>query len=272
MHKRAALGSGENCLVEVILLSRFLIAEDHASSRPAQCLMGSGGNHIRIRDRARMKPCGNQAGDMGHVHHQAGSHFIGSLSESLEVNGSCISGGPCNNHFRLAFSGNLFHFIIIDKAVVIHAVGYDIKIFSGHIHRASVCQMSAVIQVHAHDRISRIQYGKLYRHIGLCAGMGLYIGIVTAKQFFGAFNCQILYHIHTVASAVISLGRIPFRIFIGKYASHCGHNSLAHPVFRSNQLNMAVLSFLFVHNRLCDFRVGLLNIVQRIHPFNLLHK
>ena len=151
--------------------------------------------------------------------------------------------------------------------MIIHAVRHNVEVFSGHIYRAAVCQMSAVIQIHTHNGISRIQDGKLNRHVGLCTGVGLYIGIITAKQLLRTFNGKVLNLVHTFTSAVISFGRIAFRILVGKHASHCRHYSLAHPVLGSDQLDMAVLPFLLIHNRLRDFRICLLHFIQRIHPF-----
>ena len=35
--------------------------------------------------------------------------------------------------------------------------------------------------------------------------MGLYVGVITAKQLLCTFDCQILHYIHTLAAAVIAL-------------------------------------------------------------------
>ena len=123
-------------------------------------------------------------------------------------------------------------------------------------------QVSAMVQVHAHNRIARIADGKLDSQVRLCAGMRLYIGIITAKQLFCPFDRQILHHVHAFASAVISLSRISFRIFIGQRASHRRHDRLAHPVLRCDQLNMAVLPVLLIHDRLRNFRIRVLYFIK----------
>ena len=128
-----------------------------------------------------------------------------------------------------------------------------------------MCQMPAMIQIHTHNRVAGLTDRKLHRHIGLCAGMGLYIGIFTAKQFLRPVNCQVFYHIHTLTSAVIPLPRIAFRIFIRQGAAHGRHHCFAHPVLRGNQLNMAVLPCLFVLNGPGNFRVYIPYFIQRIH-------
>ena len=123
-------------------------------------------------------------------------------------------------------------------------------------------QMSAVIQVHAHDRITRFQYGKLHCHIRLCSGMGLYIGIITAEQLLGTLDCQIFDDIHALTSAVISLAGITFRIFIGQGTAHSRHDCLAYPVFGSDQFNMTVLTILLVDNGLCHLGINFFYFIQ----------
>ena len=116
--------------------------------------------------------------------------------------------------------------------------------------------MSAMVKIHAHDGVAGLADSKLYCHICLCTGVGLNIGIIAAEQLLCPFNRQIFHDVHTLTAAVIPLSGIAFRIFIGKNTSHGSHDRLADPVFRCNQLNVAVLSFLLIYNSLCDFRVN----------------
>ena len=95
--------------------------------------------------------------------------------------------------------------------------------------------------------------------------MRLYIDVLTAKQFLCAFSCQFLNYIHALTSTVITLSRITFCIFVGQNTSHCRHNRRAHPVFRCDQLNVAVLSVKLCSDRCCNFRIYCLYIFQCIH-------
>ena len=217
--------------------------------------------HMRIGDGARMKTCCHQTCDVRHIHHQHCTDLIGNLSEFLEINRSGICGGSCNNHLRLCFQCDLTKLIIIDKSVVIDTVGNNLEILAGNIYRTSVCQMSAVIQIHTHDGISRLTYRELYRKVCLCARVRLYIGIGTSEQFHGSVPCQILNHVHTIASAVVSLARIPFGIFVCERTSHRRHHCLAHPVLGSDQLNVAVLSLLLGHDRLGNLGINVFHFV-----------
>ena len=134
MHQRTTLNTGENCLVEIVFLSGFLIGKDHTTSWSSQCFMGCCGNNICIRDWAWMKTCGYQSCDMCHVYHQYSTYFICHFSEFLKINGSCISAGTCNDHLRLTFQSQFSHSVIIQETIIIYTIRYYLKIFTGYIH------------------------------------------------------------------------------------------------------------------------------------------
>ena len=99
-------------------------------------------------------------------------------------------------------------------------------------------------------------------HIGLTARMGLHIDVITAEKLLCSLDCKVFHHIYTLTSAIISFAGISFCIFICQGAAHSRHYSFADPVFRSDQLNVAVLSFLFIHNGLSNFRVYIFYSIQ----------
>ena len=128
------------------------------------------------------------------------------------------------------------------------------EILTGHVHRASVRQMTAVGQIHSHHRIAKID-----RHIGLRAGMGLHIGVFRPEKRLGAFARQIFNDIDILAAAVIALSRIPFGIFVGQVRAHCGQNRVADEVFGCNQLQMLALARQFLAHRVADFGINSLD-------------
>ena len=128
-----------------------------------------------------MQAGSHKAGNMGHIHHQNCPHFIGHFPKLLKVNRSRIGRCTCNNHLGLCLHCNFTQLFIVNKAFIIYPIGYNLKILPRDIHRTSMGQMSAMIQVHSHDSIPRITNCKLHRQIGLRTGMRLYIGIIAAK-------------------------------------------------------------------------------------------
>ena len=167
MHQRAALDTREYCLVEIVFFSRFFACKNQTAPGASQRLVGGGGNHIRIGNRARVKPGSHKAGNVSHIHHQNRTCFVGYLPEFLKINGSCIGGRTCYDHLGLAFQSNFPEHIVVQEPLVIYAIRHDLKIFPGDIYRASVGQVPAVIQVHSHDGIAGTADCKLYCQIGL---------------------------------------------------------------------------------------------------------
>ena len=84
------------------------------------------------------------------------TNFIGDLAELLEIDDPCIGTGTGYDQFRMTFVCDPSDFFVIDHAVIVYAIRYNVKICTGKICRASVCQMSAVCKVHAHHGISRL--------------------------------------------------------------------------------------------------------------------
>ena len=135
-----------------------------------------------------MLPGSYKTCNMSNIHHQISACFIGDLTESLEIDGAGIRTGTCDDQLRMILEGKSSDLVIIDKAIVIYSIGDHMKIFPGHVCGASMGEMSAVIEVHAHHSVSGLQHGEENRHIGLCSGMGLYICIFTAEKLLGAFD------------------------------------------------------------------------------------
>ena len=125
--------------------------------------------------------------------------------------------------------------------------------------------MSAMIQIHTHHSITGLQACELYCHICLCTGMRLYIDVLSAEQFLCTFSRQILYDIYAVTATVITMSGISFCIFNRQHAAHCRHDCMTDPVFRSNQLDVAVLSVTLSLNSGCDLRIYGFNIFHCVH-------
>ena len=142
--QRAALSAGEHGGVD-LLVQVVVIAQDHAASGAPQGLVGGGGHHVGVGDGGRMDAGGHQAGDMGHVHHQPGAHRVGDLPEFCEVDGAGIGTGPGQDQLGTALPGEGKELIVVNGFCVIgHAVGDDVEVFAGDVHRAAVAQMAAV--------------------------------------------------------------------------------------------------------------------------------
>ena len=67
------------------------------------------------------------------------------------------------------------------NAVCADTVGDEVVVFTGHIHRGTMGQVTALRKVHAHNGIAQLQQGKIHGKVGLCTGMRLYVDVLCVK-------------------------------------------------------------------------------------------
>src|SRR5258708_10467881 len=84
------------------------------------------------------------------------------------------------------------------------------------------------------------------------------VGILSTEKFPGTLARKFFHHVGKLASAVIPLAGITFRIFVGEYRSGGLKHSLAHKIFRSDQLQTFVLAASFVVDSGGNLRINLI--------------
>ncbi|MNW00662.1 hypothetical protein D3C71_1961870 [compost metagenome] len=72
-----------------------------------------------------------------------------------------------------------------------------------------------------------MQQGQINRRVGLAAGVRLDVGIVGAEQLLGALDGQGFDLVDVLATAVVTLARITFGVFVGQAAALGFHDALA---------------------------------------------
>ena len=138
-------------------------------------------------------------------------------------------------------------------------------VLAGHIHRRAVGQMTALRQVHAHDGIAQIEQGEVDGQIGLCAGVGLDVGVLCAEQLAGALDGDVLHLIHIGTPAVVALAGQALGVLVGEDAAHSGHDGGRDDVLAGDELDIFPLAGqLTVHGR-SQLRVGLFHEANGIH-------
>ena len=207
----------------------------------------------------------NQTGDMCHIDHQVSADLISNLSELGKIDGTRISRRTGNNQFGFMLLCQLHQVVIVNSAGLrIDAIRDDIEILTRDIDLGTMGQMSAFIQVHAQDGITRLEQRKVNGDICLSARMRLDICVFSAEQLTGTFSGDFFHDIDAFTAAVISSSGVTFSVFIGQDTAHSGHDSRGDNIFTGDQFNIAALSGeLFLH-RGSDFRVSFANEADRI--------
>src|SRR5437867_484025 len=80
----------------------------------------------------------------------------------------------------------------------------------------SVSQMSAVREIHAENRVTRLQHGQIHSHVGLAARMRLYVDMLGAKELFRALDGEVLHDVDELASAVVPSAGIALGVLVRK--------------------------------------------------------
>jgi hypothetical protein len=97
--------------------------------------------------------------------------------------------------------------------------------------------------------------------------MRLHVGKLRAEELLRAVNGKLLDDIHILATAVVTLPRIAFGLFIGEHATRCLHYRRARVVFAGDHLEAVFLALDLVGNCPPNLRVVLLNEIGHVVVF-----
>ena len=246
VHQRAALGTGEDRRVELLLDGFVGLGQDQAATRTAQGLVGSAGDHVGEGDRVGVDPGGDQAGEVGHVDEQVGTHGIGDGAEAGEVQHLGVGGVAGDDDLGLVFLGQALDLGVVDQALLVDAVLHGVVQLAGRGHGGAVGQVTAVSQAHAEDGVTGFDQREVDGRVGLGAGVRLDVGVVGAEQLLGAVDGQLLDHVDVFAAAIVALVGIAFGVLVGQHAALGFHDRRAGVVFRSDQLDVIFLTLGFL--------------------------
>ena len=264
VHERAALHSRENSGVEVFFI--FFLRKNETASRTSEGLVGRRSYEIAVRNRAWMKSCSDETGNVSHVNPHDCADFVADFADSLEVDDSRISRCTCKDHSRLVFDSESFHFVIVDPAgFLCNAVGNYVVKFSGEVYRAAVSEVAAVVEVHREDCVTRFAYREVNAHICLRTAVGLDVCAFCSEKLACSLFCEFFDLIYYFAAAVVSLFRITFGIFVGKQRALSLHDCIARKVFTGDKFKTSFLSFCLFFNDCCNFRVNARDVLQIQH-------
>ena len=264
MLQRAALRAGEDGGVDP-LDEVLVVRQNQAAAGAAQRLVGRGGHDIGVGHRALVLAACDQTGNVRHIDHQHGTVAVGNLGQLLKVDGARVGGRTGHDQLGADLRHLLGQRGVVNAAVLGRdAVGDEVIVFAAHVHGGAVGQMAALRQVHAHDGIAHIQQRKVDGEVGLCAGVGLDIGVLGAEQLAGTVDGDLLDLVHKLAAAVVAMAGVAFRVLVRQHTAHGRHHGGGDDVLAGDQLNvLALASQLTVHGR-AQFGVNLFHIADGV--------
>jgi hypothetical protein len=194
-----------------------------------------------------MRSARDQSREVRHVDQIERANFVRNLAHAGEIDDPRISAAAANNQLRALRRGDLFQIVVIDRLRFPgHAVRNDLVSLAGKIQRMPMREVAAMSQIQAKNRVAGLQHRRVSGLIGLRSGVRLHVGMFRAKKFLDPLARQIFDHVGKLASAVIALAGIPFRILVGEHGPGSFEHSLADKVFRSDQLQPFMLAANFV--------------------------
>src|SRR6202171_1899722 len=99
VNKRTALRAWESKPVELLGVSGA--AEHYARTRTTQRFVRGRGDKVGVRHRARMHACGDQSGDVRHIHEKQRVDGLGDFADAFKLNDAGVGAGSRDDHLRL---------------------------------------------------------------------------------------------------------------------------------------------------------------------------
>jgi hypothetical protein len=194
---------------------------------------------------------------VGHVGHHQRADFLGHGADPGKVDDARIGAGADDDELRPVGACLGRQLVVVEPLVVFaHAVRHDVEVLAREVQRVAVREVAAVGEVHAEDRVARLQDGQVDRHVGLRARMRLDVGVLGPEECFGPIDRQRLDDVHVLAAAVVALARVAFCVFVREDRSGGLENRAADEVLGRDELEAGILPFDLVPDGVCHLGVG----------------
>ena len=205
-----------------------------------------------------MQASGHQTSDVGHVEHQVGAHFVGDGAQLVGIDEAGIGAGPGQNQPRAHLKRLLPNgFIIKGLGVGVDAVAVKLVGLAADVELGAVAEMAAMVELHGQHAVAGSQQSHVRGLVGGRAGVGLNIGVFSAKELFGAGDGDLLGDVDEFAAAVVAGAGQSLGVFVGEDGAHRRQHGLADVVLRGDQLNMILLALTLLLDGVEDVGVGL---------------
>ena len=199
----------------------------------------------------------NQTGNVSHVHEQVCANLVSDLAELCEVDDTGVCGSAGDDHLGLVLQSQSADLVVVDEAVLVHAVGDHLVVQAGEVNGGTVGQVTAVVQVHAHDNITDVAQCLVNSEVSGSTGVGLHVCVISTEQGLHTVACDVLDHVDALAAAVVTLAGVTLSVLVGQDGGSGCHDSLADEVLGSDQLDVSALTIVLSTDCVADLSVML---------------
>jgi len=167
---------------------------------------------VGVADRRREDARRRQPGDVRDVGQQVSAHFVGDGAEGRPVRRVGVRGEAGDDDFGAVLAGQVTNLVVVEQlSLQVHAVADHVVDAPAAVDRAAVRQVTAVQQVHAHQRVARLDQRAVDGAVGRRPAERLHVDpqIVRAnrlgsEQFGGAAAGQALDDVGELGALVIA--------------------------------------------------------------------
>ncbi len=193
----------------------------------------------------------DQAGRVSHIHHEDGAHLVSDGAHALPIPFAGVGRCTADDQLGFVFQRLALHIVVVDQTRFRIQLISDCMIEdTGDVDRGAVGEVTAVCEVEAHESVARFEACLENGHVGLCAGVRLYVGELCVKDLFDAVDSQLFDLVYHLAAAVVACAGITFRIFVGTDAAEGFEHLLTDKVLRCNEFEATFLAFFFFLNEI----------------------
>ena len=255
VHQRAALAARENLAIE-LGGDLLVVREDQAAARAAERLVRGGGDHVRMRERARVHARGHQARDVRDVRHEERAHRIGDGAEAREVDDARVGAVAADDHLRLGLEGDLLDGVVVEKlGGGIQAVLGDLVEGAAEVGLQAMAQVAAALDGKAQDRVARLEERHERRDVGVGAAVRLDVGKAALEELLGALAGDVLDLVVELAAAVVALAGVALGVLVGEPAAGRVHHGGRDVVLAGDEFERRCLAVGFLGHEGRDVRI-----------------
>jgi hypothetical protein len=215
-----------------------------------------GGDDVGVRHRVGVEACGDEAGEVGHVHHQVGTDEVGDPAELGKVELAGVGGPAGHDELGLVLQGQGLDLGHVNAEVRFADVVRDHVVeLAGEVDAHAVGEVAAVGQVQAHDGVTRVQQREHCRSVGLGAGVRLDVGELGPEERLHAVDGQLLDDVDMLAAAVVALARVALGVLVGEDRTLRLHDGRRSEVLRGDHFQRGLLAVQLAGNCLLDLGI-----------------
>ncbi len=130
---------------------------------------------------------------------------------------AAVGAGTTDDELRTLAACYLLHLFVVDEAgIFLNVVLKRLEHKAGEVDGASVGEVTSMRKVEAEELVARLEACHKHSHVGLCSGVWLHVGIISAEYALDAVDGNAFGLVYHLASAIVAVAGIALGIFVGK--------------------------------------------------------